>query len=163
MRWPKFREEPEGQPGQTQRSTALRGKNKRAGLFQVLPFCYSELMAVDSGLGWTVGAVCSGQTSNAHQEFADDLAAGEFEGLTEQFDPFLLTFLPLDVEPGGEGTMGGNDPLKPAGILDNGQNLQAITDNADIGQQTGDVGFAIGGDLTDVEVIEGIAQRLALL
>src|SRR5713101_3088344 len=72
--------------------------------------------------------MCTRQIAEAHQELADDLAAGEHEGLAEQLDPGLLRQRMVLIEPGCERAMRraqGNDPPR---ILDRRPHLETVAD-----------------------------------
>src|SRR3546814_7593398 len=82
--------------------------------------------------GLVVGAR---QVAGAHEEFADDLAAHELEGLAEQLHPLVLAERMVRVDPAAEGAVvaaQGDDALC---ILDGGVDLQAVADDAGVRQQ----------------------------
>lgn len=49
-----------------------------------------------------------------------------------------------------------------AGITDRRGDLQTVSDDAGVGEQSGEVSLAIAGDLFGIEVGEGMAEVLAL-
>ncbi len=63
-----------------------------------------RLQLRDALVGRTAGVMRAGQIADAHQELADDLAAGEDEGLLEQLDPFVLALGVMRLQPLGERT-----------------------------------------------------------
>src|SRR3546814_14249288 len=74
--------------------------------------------------------VVARQVAGAHEEFADDLAAHELEGLAEQLHPLVLAERMVRVDPAAEGAVvaaQGDDALC---ILDGGVDLQAVADDA---------------------------------
>src|SRR5579872_6588017 len=103
------------------------------------------------------------QIAETHQEFADDLAAHEAEGLGEKPHPGLLGKRMMRIEPGGEGAVGLSQNLQPPGILDHRINLEAVADDRGIKEKTRPVRLAERRYAIDVEAGKGRAERLALL
>src|SRR3546814_10182494 len=98
--------------------------------------------------GLVVGAR---QVAGAHEEFADDLAAHELEGLAEQLHPLVLAERMVRVDPAAEGAVvaaQGDDALC---ILDGGVDLQAVADDAGVRQQPRALADAVAGHLRSEE------------
>src|SRR3546814_14800736 len=77
------------------------------------------------------------QVAGAHEEFADDLAAHELEGLAEQLHPLVLAERMVRVDPAAEGAVvaaQGDDALF---ILDGGVDLKAVAGGAETGRASG--------------------------
>ncbi len=105
----------------------------------------------------------AGQVAQAHQELAGDLAAGEAERLLEQLHPVGLAARVMRVQPRGEAAMAGPQLLDHLRVVDGGQHLQTVADDAGVGQQALDVLLGIGRHAVHVEAIVGRAEALALL
>src|SRR5438105_11726254 len=75
------------------------------------------------------------QVADADQELAGDLAAGEQERLLEELDPRSLVARVMRGDPGGERAVLPGDRLDAPGVLDDRVDLQAVADDARIGQQ----------------------------
>src|SRR6185437_1936384 len=106
--------------------------------------------------------MCAGQIAQTHQKLVDDLAAGEAESIAEQLDPFFFVERVVRVEPIGEGAVAFPQHLEPARIVDGGVDLEAVADDAGIGEEPFAVTLVEGGDLVDVEAGEGLGESLAL-
>ncbi len=104
----------------------------------------------------------AGQVAGANQELAGNLTAGEHERLFEQLDPLRLVARMVFVEPSRERAMTGADLLNTCGVGDCGVDLQAIADDAFIGEQALALAIAVGGDAINVEVVKGGAEMIAL-
>src|SRR5579875_4035461 len=103
------------------------------------------------------------QVAEAHQEFADNFAAGKSEGLFEELYPFLLAARMMRIEPGGERAVTRADRLQPFGVLDRRLDLQPVADDAGIVHQPLHVARREGCDLVDVVTREGGTERRAFL
>src|SRR6185436_20864474 len=97
------------------------------------------------------------------QELADDFGAGEAEGLAEELDPLRLGERMLRRDPAGETAMSGGKLFDLPRIGDRGLDLQAVADDAGIGEQALHVALAVARDLGDREAVVGAAERLAPL
>src|SRR5258706_1291363 len=106
----------------------------------------------------TAVAMRARQISQAHQELAGDLAAGEFEGLAEQLHPLALGALALRIEPGGEAAMAMAQRLHALGVLDDRRDLQAIADDSGIGHEPHHILLRAPRHLVDIEALEGRIQ-----
>ena len=107
-------------------------------------------------------AVRAGQVAGRHQELADDLAAGEDEGLFEQLRPLGLRQRVMRVEPRGEGAVGvaqGADALR---VLDHRADLEPVPHDARVGEQPRLVARAEARNLVDVEAAESAAEGFPL-
>jgi hypothetical protein len=98
------------------------------------------------------------EIAGAHQEFSYDLAAGETEGRFEQFDPFFFGQRVMVVEPFFERTEFFLNFLYLFSVVDGGVDLEAVADDAGIGQEAIALTLAITGNLVDIEVIEGAEE-----
>src|SRR5258708_25368845 len=103
------------------------------------------------------------QIAKAHEEFADDLAAGKAECRAEQFDPLLLGARVMSIEPAGEGAVNLAQFDQAARIGDGGIVLQAVADDAGIGEQALDIASAEIGNARDVPTDEGRSKGGTLL
>ncbi len=75
------------------------------------------------------------QVADAHQELADDLAAGEHELATEQLHPLRLGSRMVVLEPRGERAVGVAEPANPAGVLDHRLDLEPVANDPGIGEK----------------------------
>ena len=98
------------------------------------------------------------QVARAHQEFAHDFGAGEFEGTAEQLHPISQRLRMVAVEPIFERTECLLQLQNLLRIVDGGIDFQAIADHFRVGQQALAVGFAEGGHGGDVKAGVGGAQ-----
>ena len=94
--------------------------------------------------------MCARQVAGAHQELADDLAAGEQEGLLEQPDPVGVRQRMVRVDPALEAAELGAQIDDAPRVLDRRVDLQAVADDAGVGEQPRAVGLVEGGDGVDV-------------
>src|SRR6185312_456127 len=101
-----------------------------------------------------IRAMRARQISQAHQELAGNLAAGEFEALAEQFHPIVLRELALRIEPGGKTAMALAQGLHPPCVLDDRDDLQPVADHGRVGEQARDVLLREARDLVDGEALE---------
>ena len=86
------------------------------------------------------------QIANAHQELTGNFAACEFEGFTEQLDPFSLTARVVGGEPEGKALVGIPQAQNDPRIGNNRVYFQFIANNPRISQQAADIGIAIYRD-----------------
>lgn len=98
------------------------------------------------------------QVACAHQEFAHDFGAGEFEGAAEQLHPIGQRLRVVAVEPVFERTECLLQLQNLLRIVDGGIDFQAVADHFRVGQQALAVGFAEGGHGGDVKVGVGGTQ-----
>jgi len=94
--------------------------------------------------------VGAGQISQTHQEFADDLAAGEFECLAEELHPGGFVARVMSVEPRFEGAITALDFPDLTGVGDRRGDFEAIADNAGISQQPRDIALIEFRDPVDI-------------
>lgn len=94
----------------------------------------------------------------AHEEFIDDLAAGEAEGFFEEFHPFFLCFGVMVFEPFFERAEFFLDLDNGFGIFDGGVDLEAVPDDAGVGEQPFAIFVSVGSDFFDVEIVIGFAE-----
>src|ERR1700722_9870230 len=87
------------------------------------------------------------QVAEAHQEFVDDLAAGETEGPAKQLDPFGQRERVVRIEPGGERPMRAAQLLNARSVVYNRRDLQPIADDAGVGHQPVEIRRPERGDL----------------
>src|SRR5271168_4606931 len=90
------------------------------------------------------------EIAEAHQKLADDLAAGEHESLAEQLDPFFLRARVIFIEPGGERAMRRTQGEKTPCVLDRGVDLELVSDDPGIGEETLDVILSEGSDPIEI-------------
>ncbi len=69
----------------------------------------------------------------------------------------------MAIEPIGEAAVTGPDRLQLLGVVDRRIDLEAVADNAGIGQQAFPVALAVGGHPVDVEALIGGAEAVAFL
>ena len=143
----------------------------------ILPFILPSVRFVDFLVGlrprrvqlgdllehWAVFAVGARQIADAHQEFIDDLATHELEGLAEQFRPFGPVQGMVDGDPESEATVAVAERDDTLGVLDDGRDLEPVADDPGVIQQPLDVLGLVGGDRIDVEIVEGGHRGRALL
>ena len=103
------------------------------------------------------------QSPDAHQELADDLAAHELELALHELDPLRLVERTLRVEPRREGAVLGDEGHHALRVVDGGVDLQAIADDAGVGEETVAIDLAIAGDHVRIEAVVGAPETLALL
>src|SRR5262249_47139012 len=117
----------------------------------------------DAALHRAVRPMGARQIADAHEELADDLAAGEKECLLEELHPVRLVARMMAGNPAGERAELAAQHLDPLGVLDGRVDLQAIADDAGVGQQAGAVALAIAGDAVDLEAVVGALEGPPLL
>lgn len=115
------------------------------------------------GVDRAVGSVGARQVTGAHQEFIDDLWAGKLESSFEEARPVFQGQRVMPIKPGSETAMFGLQGLDHCRIVNHGIDLAAVADDPGVFEQTLPVGFAVGCDLGDMEIIEGGTERSAFL
>ena len=107
--------------------------------------------------------MCAAEVTGGHEKLIHNLAAGENEGLLEEFRPFLLRERVVFIEPFLEGAMfllQFEDPLR----VDNGSiDLQPVADDAHILKEARAVLRFIARDFYDLETIIRFSEILRFL
>src|SRR5262245_37768710 len=98
------------------------------------------------------------QVADAHQEFADDLAAGEHKLLLEQLHPLRLRARVMRLDPLRETSMRLADRLDALRVLDHRAHLQLVAHDARILQQPCFIARAEARDLVDIESLERLDE-----
>lgn len=94
-----------------------------------------------------------GQVAGAHEKFAGDFAAGELEGLFEEFDPVLFGQRVVVVEPLGKRSMRLPQGQDLPGVVDRGIDLEAVANDAGIVQKSFPILAPVAGDLDRKSVV----------
>ncbi len=106
--------------------------------------------------GFDVGA---GQVAGTHEEFAHDLSSGEYKGFLEELLPILLWVCGVvHLQPLLKGAMFFLQGTDAARVLDGGIYLEAVADNAFIGEQACDLFISIACYFFDAEVVECLEE-----
>src|SRR3546814_5523198 len=95
------------------------------GVARPLPPHPGRRQAADRVEDRAVLAVGAGQVAGAHEELADDFAAGELEGLAEQLHPGRLVLRVVGVDPAREGAEVAPQGDDAPGVLDGGIDLRS--------------------------------------
>ena len=74
------------------------------------------------------------QPPNTHQKLPHDLAAHEAELRLHHLDPFRLGQLALRIEPLGERAVTLDERHDPSGVMNRRVDLEAVADDARVGQ-----------------------------
>src|SRR5690606_11116037 len=69
----------------------------------------------------------------------------------------------MGAQPGSETAMGAPHRLHHAGVVDDGVDLEAMADDARVGEQGAAARVAVAADAVDVVAVEGVAKRGPLL
>src|SRR5665213_3013580 len=120
-------------------------------------------MAPDAAEDRAALLVRAREIAEAHQELADDLAAGEDEAPLEELHPFVLRQRMVRIKPGGEAAMAVADGAQAPGVLDHGGDLEAVADDRRIVEQPLDVARAEFRHPVDVVALERLGEGGALL
>src|SRR4051794_13467988 len=102
------------------------------------------------------------QIAGAHQELADDLAAGEAKRALEEPDPLRLGARVVRVEPAGERAVRRLQLEDPPRVGDGRVHLEAVPHDAGIREEAPALAGAVPRHRLDVEAVIGAAERLAL-
>ena len=117
---------------------------------------YSGVFSGD--LGWSSCVDCFVVFygfSYAPEEYVGCSGADVFEGGAEAFDDLVVVVCLGDcVEPGLEAAVFMGDALDLPGVVDCGEDLALVADDAGIVVEAVDVVGSVGGDLVQVEVVE---------
>ncbi len=105
------------------------------------------------GIHRAIAAVCAFEITAAHQKFAGDFRAGEGKGFLEQLDPCGFVRACLRVQPGVETAVCRLQLADDAGVVDGGYYFAAVTDDAGVCEQAGDVGLTVGGNARNIEMV----------
>jgi hypothetical protein len=107
--------------------------------------------------------VGAGEIADAHQELADDLAAGKAKGLLEELNPFFFGPWMVRLEPSGEGSMAASKLQDGPRIGDGRLDLEPVADDPGISHEALDVPGAKPRDHCRIESSIGRAKRRLLL
>ena len=105
----------------------------------------------------------AGQVAGAHQKFADNFAAHEFEVFFKQRHPFFFGARMVHIEPVFKRAAFLPYPPDLLRVVNGGVDFQTVADDACVGKQPFAVGIAESGDGLDVEAFIGRLKRLPLL
>lgn len=124
-------------------------------------------MVVDHAAGLHEG-VADGAADELEAEFGEEFAhaVGEWGARRDGADVGDVVVDGGVIDNGPEGVGEGGATIEKgeirAGVGDSGVDLQAITDDARIGEELFDFGRGVAGHAGGIEVVEGLAIRLAL-